>query len=587
MSFGTFSITFAEPMCGLEILFHSLTNEFFVGSKYHTDTAKQFASILTGAQIVTVNGKSTRGMTRLMDIQRLFEAVAEGEKVVVFKGQYSDEQVAAMKKFERESAQFSILGIERFELGQGQYLVTLKTRPLGFTVSAAPSGDVQVVQVDSVQEEDIKLGSKLISINRKQVEEINDAIKLLLKCPMPLTLVLELATKENLFAPEMKEESDVPSWLALSGNDGDMVELNVHWFDKDIKKEDFILLIKADATVAEIRAKIAVTSQLKFNAVKLISKGALLKDDGQKLCDLKFQGSEKVTVVVSHSTQMRVEEKVDIDYKVQMRIMGAFLNTCDKTMLDYLWEDIDYPGKGLLHVTELDRLVQRFMGLYERATCIHVPIEYKHGTVAFNSAESLGLVIEGNEVIMCNPESQAEKMGISAGWQVVGAEYKDKANRMIKFPVDHRSCLQSLKRAKTECADNCFSILCLIPTGDKYETMTIMKKQAIAVLKLDDPMVQSTLTRKNYEQLPYIFAEKAVRISFLDKLEPSAFCKITNSETGAVISKEVGNPQLKSYIGSCVLSINGQTVCHITFGDIMKLLVQERKYHTITLDQSP
>jgi len=587
MSLGTFSITFAEAMCGLEILFDPLTNEFFVGAKYHSDTAAKFGSVLTGALIVSLNGTPTSGMTSMTDIQRLFEAVGEGEKVVVFKAKLIDKQVAAMRKFERESAKFSILGLEALELKQGQYIVTLQRRPLGFTVAAAPNGDVQVVQVDSVHEADLKLGSKLISINWKQVEGINDAIHTLLKCRTPVILAFELASKENLFAPEMKEESDVPSWLALSGNDGDMVELNVHWFDKDIQKEDFILLIKADATVAEIRAKIAVTSQLKFNAVKLISKGALLKDDGQRLCDLKFQASEKVTVVVSQKTQMKVEEKVDIDYKVQMKIMGAFLKSCDKAMLDYLWQDIDHQSKGVLHVTELDRLIARFMGLYERATCIHIPLEFKHGTVAFNAAESLGLVIEGNEVIMCNPKSQAERMGMLAGWQVVGAEYKDKANRMVKFPVDHRSCLQSLKRAKTECADNGFRILCLIPTGGKYETMTIMKKQAIAVLRLDDPKVQSTLTRKNYEQLPNIFAEKAVRISYLEKLEPSAFSKESNSETGAVISKEVNNPELKNYIGSCVLSINGKTVCHITFGDIMKLLVEERKYHTITVDQSP
>jgi len=574
-------------MCGLEILFDPLTNEFFVGSKYYSDTAKKFSAILTSALIISLNGNPTKGMTSMKDIQKLFVAVGEAVKVVVFKAKLNDQQVATMMKFERESDLFSLLKVERDEMEAGQYAVKLDRRPLGFTVAASPSGDVQIVQVDSVHEEDLRLGSNLISVNGTVIDGIEHAIKVLLKCRVPVTLVLALGSKENLFAPEMKEESDVPGRLALSGNDGDMIEMNVHWFDEDIEKEDFILLIKADATVAEIRAKIAVTSQLKFNAVKLIAKGALLKDDTQKLSDLKFQGSEKMTVVVSQKTQMKVEEKVDIDYKVQMKIVGAFLKSCDKTMLEYLWEDIDHQQKNVLHVTELDRLIARFMGLYERATCVHIPLEFKHGTVAFNATESLGLVIEGNEVIMCNPNSQAERRGMLSGWQVVGAEYKDKANRMVKFPVDHRSCLQSLKRAKTECADDGFRILCLVPTGEKYETMTIMKKQAIAVLKLDDPEVQSTLTRKNYELLPDIFAEKAVRVSFLETLEPSAFCKETNSDTGAMISKDVANAELKKYIGSSVLSINGQTVCHITFGDIMKLLVEERKYHTITLDQSP
>lgn len=574
-------------MCGLEILFDPLTNEFFVGSKYYSDTAKKFSAILTSALIISLNGNPTKGMTSMKDIQKLFVAVGEAVKVVVFKAKLSDQQVATMMKFDRESDLFKLLKVERDEMEAGQYAVKLDRRPLGFTVAASPSGDVQIVQVDSVHEEDIRLGSNLISVNGTVIEGIEHAIQILLKCRVPVTLVLALGSKEDLFSPEMKEESDVPNRLALSGNDGKMIELNVHWFDEDIEKDDFILLIKADATVAEIRAKIAVTSQLKFNAVKLIAKGALLKDDTQKLSDLKFQGAEKMTVVVSQKTQMKVEEKVDIDYKVQMKIVGAFLKSCDKTMLEYLWEDIDHQQKNVLHVTELDRLIARFMGLYERATCVHIPLEFKHGTVAFNATESLGLVIEGNEVIMCNPNSQAERRGMLSGWQVVGAEYKDKENRMVKFPVDHRSCLQSLKRAKTECADDGFRILCLVPTGEKYETMTIMKKQAIAVLKLDDPEVQSTLTRKNYELLPAIFAEKAVRVSFLETLEPSAFCKETNSDTGAMISKDVANAELKKYIGSSVLSINGQTVCRITFGDIMKLLVEERKYHTITLDQSP
>jgi len=574
-------------MCGLEILFDPLTNEFFVGSKYYSDTAKKFSAILTSALIISLNGNPTKGMTSMKDIQKLFVAVGEAVKVVVFKAKLSDQQVATMMKFDRESDLFKLLKVERDEMEAGQYAVKLDRRPLGFTVAASPSGDVQIVQVDSVHEEDIRLGSNLISVNGTVIEGIEHAIQILLKCRVPVTLVLALGSKEDLFSPEMKEESDVPARLALSGNDGKMIELNVHWFDEDIEKDDFILLIKADATVAEIRAKIAVTSQLKFNAVKLIAKGALLKDDTQKLSDLKFQGAEKMTVVVSQKTQMKVEEKVDIDYKVQMKIVGAFLKSCDKTMLEYLWEDIDHQQKNVLHVTELDRLIARFMGLYERATCVHIPLEFKHGTVAFNATESLGLVIEGNEVIMCNPNSQAERRGMLSGWQVVGAEYKDKENRMVKFPVDHRSCLQSLKRAKTECADDGFRILCLVPTGEKYETMTIMKKQAIAVLKLDDPEVQSTLTRKNYELLPAIFAEKAVRVSFLETLEPSAFCKETNSDTGAMISKDVANAELKKYIGSSVLSINGQTVCRITFGDIMKLLVEERKYHTITLDQSP
>jgi len=582
MNEKTFAITFTEAKCGLEILFDPLTNEFLVGQKYHSDTAKKFAAVLPSALIVSLNGTPTNGMSSMDDIQKLFQAAGDGEKVVVFKARLSEDQVAAMNQFEKDSALFVILEDEKVELKAGHYTVNLERRPLGFTIAASPSGEVQIVQVDSVHEEDLKIGSKLISVNGELCKGEREAIKLLMKCRMPAKLVLETVSEENLFAPEVKE--DDANWLALSGNSGDMVELSVNWFNKALGKDDYILPINAHATVAAIRAKIAVTSQLKFNAVKLIAKGSLLKDDSQKLSNLNLS---KITVVVSQSTQLKEEEKVQVDYNVQMKIMGAFLKSCDKTVLDYLWEDIDYENKGVLHVTELDRLLARFMGLYERATCVHTPIEFQYGTVEFNITETLGLVIEGNEVIMCNPGSQAERQGMLPGWKVVGAEYKDKSKRMVKFPVDHRSCLHSLKRAKIECTDEGFRILCLVPTGEKYETMTIMKKQAIAVLRLDDPETQSTLSRENYDQLPAIFAQKAVRISFLDSLDDSAFSKVPNSENGAIISKEVSNPELTSYAGSTVLNINGQTVAFTPFGDIMKLLFEKRKYHTVTIDMSP
>jgi len=166
----------------------------------------------------------------------------------------------------------------------------------------------------------------------------------------------------------------------------------------------------------------------------------------------------------------------------------------------------------------------------------------------------------------------------------VGAEYKDKRNRMVKFPVDHLSCMQTLKRAMVECNNEGFSALCLIPTGDRYETITVMQKQAIAVLGLDDPWVRSTITKKSYEQLPEIFAQKSIRISLMDKLEVSAFCKDDSSEKGAFISKKVVNMELRRFIGWRVLDINGHTVVHMVFGDIIKLLFEERKCHTITID---
>jgi len=333
--------------------------------------------------------------------------------------------------------------------------------------------------------------------------------------------------------------------------------------------------------VAEIRAKIAVTSQLKFNAVKLVSKQQELKDDGRKLCDLNFKDSEKVTVIVSQTTQDKTEEKVSVDYGVEMKIMGAFLKSCDPTLIGYLWDDIDHDAKGLLHITELDRLLTRFMGLYERANCVYLPMEYKHGSVQFNTTEKLGLVIEGNEVIMSHPGSQAERTGFLPGWKVVGAEYKDKEGRMVKFPVDHRSCLHSLKRAKNECASDGFRVLCLIPVGKKYETIVVMKKQAIAKLNLDDPQ-NNVLVKKHYEQLPDILAGAAIRVTFQKPLEASEFCAV--GDKGAVISKDTTNEKLKSFVGGRVLSINATTVAHMPFGDVVKVLLANKPPHALTLE---
>jgi len=581
MSDKTFAITFDESKCGLEILYIELTNEFIVGENYHSKTAKFFGPVLKGARILSLNGTQFTGMTSVKEVQTLFQTAGSGSKLVVFKARLSQEQVDAAEKFNNESKIFRIIEEKVVDIGPGQYIVELHRRSLGFMIAPSPGGHVEVVQVDSVQEDDLKIGSKLISVNGEKVEGAKSAIRLLKKSPVPLQMVLERASEESLFTPEEKEDGNV---LALSCNTGDLVELSIHWFDQNMGKKDFILLTRADATLAEIRAKIAVTSQLKFNAVKLVAKGALLKDDAQKLLDLKFQASDKVTVVVSETEQRKEEKTVEVDYAIKMRIIGAFLKSCDKTLLDYLWDDIDHHNEGVLHVTELDRILARIMGIYERAACVYTPVLFKDGIVEFNTEESLGLVIEGNEVIMCNHHSQAKREGMVAGWRIVGAEYIDKAGRMVKFAVDHRTCLHSLKRAKAECT-NGFRILCLIPYGEKWEVMSIMKKHAIAVLKLDDPAVQDTIFRENYEQFPDIFAQNAIRISFLDTLKASAFWKLPRSENGAVISKDVENSELKAHVGSTVLSINGQTVVHMPFGNIMELLFDKRKYYTVTIDK--
>merc|ERR1719317_1064936 len=120
---------------------------------------------------------------------------------------------------------------------------------------------------------------------------------------------------------------------------------------------------------------------------------------------------------------------------------------------------------------------------------------------------------------MCNPKSQAEQRGIQPGWKIVGAEYNNSKGRMVKFTVDHKSCLGSLKRAKRECAEKTFQVICLVPKGQRYETTIVMKKQALSNLEI----MNNVLSRKHYEQLPGIFAQRAVRLSFKNGVEASFF----------------------------------------------------------------
>jgi len=580
MTETNFAITFPAGKCGLEIIYDEDKNEFKVGS-CHSDISRKFVTVLQNSKILSLNWRPTSEQSSMEEVEQLFSSYENAKKRVTFVANLTENQVESAMIYDKQL--FEVLDFkESVDMKPWYYTAVLKGRPLGFTVAASPTGGVEIVQLDSVHEDTLKLGSKLIAVNGRYVKDEKDAITTLLRCFIPVRLVLERVRDENLFAPEEKNSGDAQTWLALSRNSGDMIELKIHWFSKDFGKEDFILLIKPDATVAEIRAKIAVTSQLKFNAVKLIAKGAQLKDDNYKLCDMKLQDNDTVTVVVSQTIQLREEEKTPVDYKVEMKILGAFLKSCDQLLLDYLWDDIDHDEKGMLHITELDRLLARIIGLYERASCIRFPMEYKHGAVTLNTNENLGLVIEGNEVIMCHPKSQAEKQGILAGWKVVGAEYKNRNGKMVKFPVDHKSCLSSLKRAKNECADNGFRVLCLIPTGQRHETAIVMKKQAIAELNLDDLQMQNILDRKHYDQLPAIYAMKAVRLTFQESLEASAFSSADIK--GAIISKDTTNEVLKRYIGAHVLAINSTTVAHMPFGDIMKALVSHKPPHHLTID---
>jgi len=570
----------AGASVGLEIILKKDKKQWICG-ECHSERAKLFVSVLKDARVLSINWKSTSSCSSIEDIQRLFKTFEKMEKRIIFSAKLTVKMIEEMIVYDKY---FEVLDFdEEVDLKPDQTLSELHNRPLGFTIASSPTGGVEVVQVDSIHEEDIKLGSKLIAVNGRYIKNEKDVLETLLNCFMPVHLVLETVNDENIFAPEEKDDGGLsPTRLALCGNHENMIELNIQWFSDALGKEDFILLVKPDATVAVIRAKIAVTSQLKFNAVKLISKGVLLKDDNLKLCDMDFQDNDVIRVVVSQTTQEKPEEKAPVDYLIEMKIVGAFLKSCDSSLLNYLWDDIDYTKRDIVHKTELDRLLTRFLGLYERSISYRLPIRYEHGIITFNTNDMFGLVIEGNEVVMCNPKSQAEQRGIQPGWKVVGAEYNNNKGRRVKFTVDHKSCLESLKRAKRECAEDTFHVLCLIPKGQRYETMMVMKKHALLELDFSAVQIENALTKKQYVQLPDIYSQKAVRVSFKDGVDTSCF---TASDTkGAVVSKDALDSQLKSYVGAQVLAINSTTVALMAFGDVMKALLAHKPPHYLTLD---
>merc|ERR1719419_1749881 len=195
----------------------------------------------------SINWKRTSKLGSMDDMKKLFKTYLNVEKRLIFKKKFTEDDLRDVIRFNDEMENFEILNYNKDKDFQaGQYIIQLGARPLGFTIAPSPTGGVEVVQVDSVHEEDIKLGSKLIAVNGIRVEGSNHAIRTLMTCFVPARLVLEKSDQQNIFAPENKDDEETPTWLALSDNMGDMVELSIHWFDQEIGKKDFILLIKAD-----------------------------------------------------------------------------------------------------------------------------------------------------------------------------------------------------------------------------------------------------------------------------------------------------------------------------------------------------
>lgn len=574
-----FAITFPEGQCGLELAFNP-KNKTFVVIGCSTNFAKMFRPILVNATMTSLNWKSTSEQKNMEDMHLFLKTNEKREKRVIFLANLSEKQVYNLMKFNKNKFLEILDYDKKKDFKSGHYFLELDCRPLGFIIASSPTGVVEVVQVDPNHEEVLQIGSKLVAVNGRYINGESDAIQTLLRCFVPVRLVFDKTHSQKLCALEEKEE--VPAWLDFSDPDGDIIELSIYWFDKTIGKKDFMLPVKVGATVREIRAKVAVASQLKFSAVNLISKMGLLKDDNCKLSHLNFKNGQKITVVVSLSTQEKPDVKVFVDLLVEMKIVGAFLKTCDKSLMQYFWDDIDITRKGIVHVTELHRFIERFIGLYERANCLGIPIEYKDGSVTFNTKESLGLIIDGNEIIMTGSKSQANRVGIESGWRVVGAEWNDRDGQMVKVTVSPSSCLNTLKRARAECADNSFRIHCLIPRGRRWEMINVMKKQAISDFNLDDLIIKRYITRRQYDQLPQVYAMKATRVNCGKALEASSLCG--RGTTGMQIGEANTNAKLKRFIGGHVLSINSTTVAHMSSGDVLKILFTSKPPHILTID---
>merc|ERR550534_55669 len=117
------------------------------------------------------------------DIQELFKLYELSDKRLVFQAGLTAKQLEDLEKFNRDEQELEIIDFDIEEdMKQGQDVVTLRSRPLGFTIASGPRGEVEVVQVDSVHEEDIKLGSKLIAINGQRVTSREKAINMLMRC---------------------------------------------------------------------------------------------------------------------------------------------------------------------------------------------------------------------------------------------------------------------------------------------------------------------------------------------------------------------------------------------------------------------
>jgi len=577
-----FTINFGKGICGLEILLDP-RGKFNVGNQFYSEIAKQAASVLPQAEILSLNGQSTANLKTMLNIQAMFKEAAQSMKKVKFYKKFDDSTLEKLKNL----ASGTMKGVLEIEDGISgiPYAVQLQRRPLGFTVAASPSGQyVEVCQVDSVHEEDIKLGSRIMAVNGVQINGVQGALKELLTCKMPCTL--SLMQMSEIFLNDEKEETvdePVQSFTFSSHDVKNEVKIEVKWFDKAAQKQDprrvdFTLPVGPEAPLAMVRAKIAILSGLKFTALRLIHDAKLLKTDSMKIKEV-FSGSNKsLFVVVSERTQAEADEerKEEIDYKVHMGMIGAFLKECDPSVYAYLWDDIDHEKKGLLHITELDRLLARVMGVYERNMCVRPKMEYTHESVNFKTDKNLGLVIEGNEVIMCHKGSQAETEGILPGWKVVGADYLNKNKERVRFPVDHKSCLQSLKRAKTECEKEAgFKVLCLRPMGARWETQMIMKKQAIGDLKLNDG--SQTLKKKHYGQLPGVFAPRMYRVTIEtkpvnNKIGLEIKSGPDSSKPGVYVQSKSANPAFADVTaGDRIMAIGAESVEKLRYDDFIKI----------------
>jgi len=576
-----FTIEFPDKPCGLEVSFEDMN--FYVGEKFHSKTAEDFGDIVKGARIIAVGGKSTSGLT-MDSISDLFQTATFPVTV-----EFSSDKVSMAVLRAQTDPRFSLIEENPFGLkGKDEdkiYNMTVQKRPLGFTVAVVNSVP-QIVQVDALLEEFVEEGSRVMAINKVLVNDLDEAqiLSSLAKEELPFNVTLMRPAPLNMFAEEQDSGMMEPSAYAQGGT---LMTLKICWFDTSNGQKDFDLPIRVDASICELRSKVAVRSKLKFHALHLVCKGKQLADDRESLKNSDIKDGDTVRVIVSKRKSAIPEAEQEVSIDVLIKILGAFLITVSPTLFDFMWTDIDCTNSEILHITELDRILARFLGLWERISGIRrkPAEEYEDRAVEFSTTENLGLVIEGNEVIMVHDNTQAKKQGVASGWKIAEVMYENAEGQEIRQVANGRNCLEVLKTTKVGAVKQKFTVLAKAPQGKRHDLLMALRDMAFEKLKLSEK--EGTITRKQYSQLPEIFAQGCNRVTFPSR--PVGVSIIGAPVGNGAFVNKVTSPAAEGQVktGAQLLEINNKVVHGSKFNQVIQIFEKATVPLTITFQPPP